>query len=93
MTVGEKIKQRRIELGMSQVDLSIKCGYNGRTTIANIENGARSVPRWKMRDIADALQCPVETLFGATDDAISLADEVMALNDSQRAQIKALIDS
>ncbi len=92
MTVGEKIRQRRKELGMSQVDLSIKCGYNGRPTIANIENGVRSVPRWKMQDIADALQTSVESLFGVSEEAVALAYEIMELNDSQRAQVKAFVE-
>lgn len=37
MTIGERIKQRRKELGMTQDELAIKAGYTGKTTISRIE--------------------------------------------------------
>lgn len=39
MTIGEKIAQRRTELGMSQMQLAIKIGYKSRSSINKIELG------------------------------------------------------
>lgn len=37
MTIGERIKQRRIELGLSQEELSKKMGYKTRNAIYQFE--------------------------------------------------------
>lgn len=37
MTIGERIKQRRLELGLTQDELAKKAGYTGKTTISRIE--------------------------------------------------------
>lgn len=37
MTIGERIKQRRIELGLSQEELSKKMGYQTRNAIYQFE--------------------------------------------------------
>lgn len=39
MNIGEKVRQRRIELGLSQEELALKMGYKSRTSINKIENG------------------------------------------------------
>ena len=40
MTIGEKIKQRRKELGMTQTELAEKMGYVSKTSICKIETNA-----------------------------------------------------
>lgn len=37
MTVGERIKNRRIELGMTQEDLAFKLGYKSRSSVNKVE--------------------------------------------------------
>ena len=37
MTIGERIKERRIELGYTQDELAKKCGYKSRSSINKIE--------------------------------------------------------
>ena len=41
MGIGNLIKLRRTELGMSQKELAEKCGYTNRSTISRIESGDR----------------------------------------------------
>lgn len=41
--IGQRIKQRRIELGMTQEELAHKMGYASKTTINKIENGINPV--------------------------------------------------
>lgn len=40
MKVGEKIKQRRMELGWSLRELAKRMGYANQSTISRIESGA-----------------------------------------------------
>ena len=37
MTVGDRIRKRRIELDLSQEELAKRCGYTSRSTINKIE--------------------------------------------------------
>lgn len=63
MTVGEKIKQRRLELNMSQDELAKKCGYKSRSSINKIEL-SRDLPLKKVRLMANALDLTVAYLMG-----------------------------
>lgn len=61
------IKQRRIELGMSQEDLAKKVGYSGRSMIAKIEAGKIDLSQSKIDEIAKALETSSAILMGHTD--------------------------
>lgn len=63
MTVGEKIKQRRIELDMSQDELAKKCGYKSRSSIQKIE-ASRDLPLRKVKIMANVLDLSVSYLMG-----------------------------
>ena len=64
MTMGERIKQRRIELDMSQRDLAAKMGYASNTTIAKIEQGKVDVSQARAAQFASALGVSVAYLMG-----------------------------
>lgn len=66
MTVGEKIRNRRIELNMSQEELAKKCGYKSRSSIQKIE-ASRDLPLKKVRAMASALGLKFEYLMGWED--------------------------
>ena len=55
MKVGERIRQRRIELDLSQEELAKRLGYSSRTSISKIELDERKVPIEKLEAIAKAL--------------------------------------
>lgn len=60
---GQRIKQRRLALGMSQDELAKKAGYTDRSTIAKIETGVNDITVNKFVEIAHALNIsPVELL-------------------------------
>ena len=63
VSVGEKIRQRRIYLGMTQEELAHKVGYKSRTSINTIEL-KRDMPMKKLKPIADALEISVYDLMG-----------------------------
>lgn len=42
MTIGEKIKQRRIQLGMTQTELAEKMGYKSKSAVCRIETNVET---------------------------------------------------
>lgn len=66
MTVGERIKQKRIELNMTQDELAKKVGYKSRSSIQKIET-ARDLPLRKVLKMAKALDCTPGELMGWED--------------------------
>lgn len=67
MTIGEKIKARREELGMRQIDLARKLGYTSPAAISLIEKGKNQLKQKKIKAIADALNVDPLWLIGITD--------------------------
>lgn len=68
MTVGDRIKQRRTELNMSQEELARKIGYKDRSTISYIENGGNNFPIAKVQAVAEALNTSPQWIMGWDDD-------------------------
>lgn len=69
MTVGERIKNRRIELNMTQEELAHKLGYKHKTSINKIESGAQDPPQKKIIAFARALDTTPDILMGWTEDS------------------------
>lgn len=63
MGIGEKIRQRRMELGWSQRDLAEKMGYN-HSTITRIEQGKVDVYQNKIVQFSKVMGVPVAYLMG-----------------------------
>lgn len=64
MTIGQRIKVRRKELGMSADELGKKIGKN-RATIFRYENGdIEKLPVDNLKPIAEALQTTPQALMG-----------------------------
>ena len=64
MDIGQIIKQRREELGMSQEELAQKAGYKSRSSINKIEVDGRGLPQSKITAIAKALRTTPASLMG-----------------------------
>lgn len=67
MTVGDRIKQRRIALGMSQEEVAIKAGYKSRSSVNKLES-SRNLPLSKVEKMAIALECTPAYLMGWEDE-------------------------
>ena len=67
MTVGERIKQRRLELNLSQDELAKRVGYKSRSSINKIEL-TRDLPLKKVELMARALDTSPGYLMGWTDE-------------------------
>lgn len=64
MSIGQKIKHRRTELGWSQRDLATKMGYNNNSTIARIENGQVDIPQSRIVKFSEVLGVSIAYLMG-----------------------------
>jgi transcriptional regulator with XRE-family HTH domain len=64
MTIGERIKKRRMELGMSQETLAKKIGYSSRSSINKIELDVQQLRQSKIKAIATALNTTTSYIMG-----------------------------
>lgn len=64
MTIGERIKLKRVEKGWSQRDLSAKMKYSNHSTIARIESGTVDIPQSRIVQFAEVLGTTVAYLMG-----------------------------
>ena len=77
MTIGERIKNRRLELNLSQDEVAKKCGYKSRSSIQKIE-ASRDLPLRKVSVMAKALECSESYLMGWEDGEKTPAPDFMA---------------
>lgn len=63
MTTGEKIKQRRMELGWSLRELARRMGYANQSTISRIEKGEIDIPQSKVVKFAEVMGTTVAFLM------------------------------
>ena len=63
-TIGDRIRLRREQIGMSQAELAALSGYKSRASINKIELGERDVRQNKIKAIADALHTSPSYLMG-----------------------------
>lgn len=98
MTVGQRIKLKREEKGLSQLDLARKVGYETKGSISMIEAGKRDISLDKVREIAKALDVTPHWLMGWSDSPLEIKtdleltiDELEGLNPEQLARIRDYI--
>lgn len=87
MKIGERIKQRREELGMTQISLADVVGTT-KQNIYKYENGIiTNIPSDKIESIASALGVTPSYLMGWDDVAKYLKDEKESGRDSAREKM------
>lgn len=68
MEIGERIKKKREELGMSQDELAKKVGYTSRSSVAKVETNANGMVQSKLIAFAKALETTPAYLMGWEDE-------------------------
>lgn len=63
-TIYERIRARRIELGLTVEELAKKMGYKDKSSISKIENGKADIPQSKVNAFARALNTTTAYLMG-----------------------------
>ena len=61
--IGDRIKERREELNLSQEELARQLGYKSRSSINKMELGIQDVPQRKIKEFAKALDCSIGYLL------------------------------
>ena len=64
MTIGERISNKRNELGYSQEDLAKKCGWSSRSSVSHLESSGDHISLKKIKKVAKALEVSTEYLMG-----------------------------
>ncbi len=92
--IGDRIKQRREALGITQDQLADALGI-AREAVSQWETG-ETKPRYKrLRPLADVLKCSVNHLTGGTDNAMPedrLLRKYRALSDADRETVDIIIE-
>lgn len=93
-TIGQRIRQRRKEIKMSQEELAIKLKYSSRTSVSKIERGDRQVPIQKVAEFADVLGTTTAWLMGwkteeekAMQDVLPLTEKKIVLEDGSEMKV------
>lgn len=87
-TIGERIKIRREQLGLSQDELAKKLGYKSRSSVNKIETDSRNLTQSKIKAIADALETTPSYIMGWEEETPSgpmpLPPEAVPYNPTRR---------
>lgn len=62
--IGYRIKSKREEIGLTQLELAKRIGYSNKSTIAKIEKGENDIPQRRISDFARALDTTEAYLLG-----------------------------
>ena len=61
--IGERIRKRRLELGLTQEELAKRMGYKHKSSINKIELNVNDVNQTKLQKFAKALECDPNDLL------------------------------
>ena len=80
--VGQRVRQRRWMIGMTQQQLAAKVGIKFQQ-IQKYETGANRISASRLWDIADALEVPVSFFFEGLDHAAGMAPAADMMADKE----------
>ena len=86
-SMGERIKNRRKELGLSQEELAEKLGYKSKTSISKIEQDITDLPLSKVAKFAEILKTTPGYILG-TDETDA---QIQMLPIRERLQLEELM--
>lgn len=94
--IGQRIKQAREALGMTQAELARRMGYSARSTINRIENGSQAFPMKKLDKFAQVLDVTPASLAGFTEadipDGLNKEYYIDYIHDSNNPDFLAAIE-
>lgn len=101
MNIGQRIKSRREELNLTQMDVAKRCGYKSRSSIQKLED-CRDLPIRMVSIMANALETTEAYLMGWEDDYPEIAtgqadaqllEKIHLLNNANRQVLIATLDA
>ena len=78
MHTGERIKARRLSLGLSQRELAAKMGYKNHSVIARVESGVVDLPQSRLDQFAKVLGVSHGYLLGMVTEEESKKNDQLA---------------
>ncbi len=76
--IGENIRRKREECGLSQEELATRMGYKSKSTINKIELGINDIPQNKIAKFAECLHTTPAVLMGWVDQQTGKKNDVLA---------------
>ena len=70
-TLGERIRKRREELGLTQTELATRLGYKSKVSVSHAESDRDDMTTTRIRKYAKALETTPAYLMGWEDDVVS----------------------
>ena len=87
--IGERVKKRREDLKMTQLELAKRMGYTNKSTIGKIENNVNDIPLSKVEQLAAILMVTPGYLMGwAGEYEQELLDAFYSLNDEGKEKLR-----
>lgn len=101
MDIGERIRERRESLGMTQSELARAVGYTSRSTINKIERDGRGISQDKIVAIAKALKVTPSYLMGWEDEEMATLtamqeetmEQFLMLSYEHQLVVRSIIDT
>ncbi|MBR1750030.1 MAG: helix-turn-helix domain-containing protein [Ruminococcus sp.] len=87
LEIGERIRQCRERIGMTQDELAQATGYKSRSSINKIEKGGNDLPQSKIVIFAKALSTTPSYLMGWEDDDKKVDDQLSFVNINRQIPI------
>lgn len=93
--LGDKIRERRKRLGISQQELAEAAGYTSKVAISRIESGQLNLTMDKLVAIAKCLDVPVSELLHAEEkrtDLDPIIEEIKSYSPEDLIRLRAYMD-
>lgn len=81
MTIGDRIRIRREQIGMTQEELASALGYKSKSSINKIELGKQELTQKKIALVAAALHTTISYIMGWEDAQAELSSAGLSLQD------------
>ena len=82
-TIADRIKKRRLELGLSQDELAKKVGYKDRSSISYIEDGKKELKQSMIIKMAEVLRTTPSYLMDGYD-VEAIYNQIQAMDEFDR---------
>lgn len=93
MTIGQRIRARRKELGLSQEELAHRLGNKSRASVCTVEKDKEDLTTTRIRQYAEALDCSPAYLMGWNIQTESASDGKTDFLKRAEAYYQAYIDA
>lgn len=93
--IGEKIKEKREKMNLSQEQLAEKLGYKSKTSIHKVEQGMTDLPQSKIIEFAKALNTTPAYLMGWVNEKIeeNISDNIIDLKKLEDRKNNLLLEA